>query len=452
MIINEVILLNFYEAVLNYKENILKNLDELIRIPSISSDNNGKAEEALDYILNLAKTMGFKTKKIGSLAGHVEYGTGDELAAVLSHVDVVPCGDGWDFPPYQLTRQNGMLYGRGVADDKGASIVALYCLKVLKDNNIIGKRRIRLIFGAAEETGMSDMKLYFSNEEMPTLSFTPDSDYGICNIEKGILQLELSAKAENNIISEFISGSAINAVPDKAVLCINKNIDSFEYSNCRYNIETSNNKTIITFYGKASHACTPNKGINSASHIVCGIKKYLNDNENNPIIDFIDKYIKLELNGSSMGINFSDDVSGELTLNLGYVKINSTESKIGIDIRYPVKCNGNDILNKIKSLANKNGITVTVKSHLEPLYVEENRPIINILKKSYKNVTGQEAKLYSTGGGTYARTLGNNGVAFGPVFSGDDSRMHNSNECFNEDKFFLHAQICLEAMKNIICD
>ena len=54
--------------------------------------------------------------------------------------------------------------------------------------------------------------------------------------------------------------------------------------------------------------------------------------------------------------------------------------------------------------------------------------------------------MYSTGGGTYARKLGGNGVAFGPVFPGEDARLHNSNEGINEESFWKHAQICLEAM------
>ncbi len=38
------------------------------------------------------------------------------------------------------------------------------------------------------------------------------------------------------------------------------------------------------------------------------------------------------------------------------------------------------------------------------------------------------------------------GVAFGPVFPGEDARLHNSNEGISEENFWKHAQICLEAM------
>ena len=126
--------MDFYKTILNYKDDILKNLDELMQIPSIASDGTNNAEKSLDYVLDLAKSMGFTTRKIGNIAGHAEYGYGEELSAVLTHTDVVPCGEGWDFPPYKLTRKDGMLYGRGIADDKGSAIIALYCLKAIKDS------------------------------------------------------------------------------------------------------------------------------------------------------------------------------------------------------------------------------------------------------------------------------------------------------------------------------
>ena len=38
------------------------------------------------------------------------------------------------------------------------------------------------------------------------------------------------------------------------------------------------------------------------------------------------------------------------------------------------------------------------------------------------------------------------GVAFGPVFKDEVSNIHNAKECIDVEKFFKHAQICLEAM------
>ena len=153
--------MSFGEKILDYKEDILKDLDELLKIQSVSSKSQEDASEALKFILKRAEEMGLTTENVDDIAGHAEYGKGDEIAAVLSHVDVVPSGDGWSVEPFALTRKNGRLYGRGIADDKGPAIIALYCLKALKDSGVPFKRRLRTIFGASEEVGMADMDRYF---------------------------------------------------------------------------------------------------------------------------------------------------------------------------------------------------------------------------------------------------------------------------------------------------
>ena len=177
--------MSFGEKILDYKEDILKDLDELLKIQSVSSKSQEDASEALKFILKRAEEMGLTTENVDDIAGHAEYGKGDEIAAVLSHVDVVPSGDGWSVEPFALTRKNGRLYGRGIADDKGPAIIALYCLKALKDSGVSFKRRLRTIFGASEEVGMADMDRYFSKQPLPNMGFTPDLEYGICNVEKG---------------------------------------------------------------------------------------------------------------------------------------------------------------------------------------------------------------------------------------------------------------------------
>ena len=133
------------EKILEYMDEIKNDLNELISIRSVSCEGDKLPEKALDYILGRAEEMGFEVKKTGNIAGHIEYGSGEEIAAVLAHVDVVPAGEGWSVEPFALTEKDGRLYGRGVVDDKGPTITALYCLKALKDSGINPQRRIRLI-------------------------------------------------------------------------------------------------------------------------------------------------------------------------------------------------------------------------------------------------------------------------------------------------------------------
>ena len=113
-------------------------------------------------------------------------------------------------------RRGGRLYGRGTADDKGAAVVALYCLKALKDERVKCVRKARAIFGAGEEIASDDLKQYFQREALPELAFTPDAEYGVCNREKGILHVELSAPADGSRLESLHGGTVRNAVAASA--------------------------------------------------------------------------------------------------------------------------------------------------------------------------------------------------------------------------------------------
>ena len=419
-------LMFFGQKILDYKEDILKDLDELIKIESVSSQGSEMPAKALEWILQKAENMGFSTKNINGIAGHAEYGYGDEIAAVLTHVDVVPAGDGWSVEPFALTEKNGRLYGRGVVDDKGPAIIALYCFKALKDNHIIPDRKLRLIFGAAEEIGMNDMETYFQSEQMPDMAFTPDSEYGICTCEKGILQLKISLdENENRYLKNFHSGMAVNAVPSKADAFVDREFNAV---------------------GKASHGSTPELGVNAAVNLIRTLSDIYGYSSLGNLCTFLGKEIGSETNGQTLGISCSDEQSGNLTVNLGIVDIDENQSHAFIDIRYPVTADFNDIIRQISEKAAPYSLKVDIYNHEPPLYAAENSPVIDILKNAYKTVTGEDAKIYSTGGGTYARTLKNKGVAFGPMFEGDISNLHDVDESIDKENFFKHSQICLEAI------
>ena len=167
--------LSFGEKILKYKDDILKDLAALISIRSVSSQSEDETKRALEFILNRAAEMGLEAENVRDIAGHVQYGDGGRLCGVLTHLDVVPAGSGWSSDAFELSRRDGRLYGRGVADDKGAAIIALYCLKALKDEGIKGKNALRAIYGTREEVGMECIKTYLEAQPLPDMSFTPDS-------------------------------------------------------------------------------------------------------------------------------------------------------------------------------------------------------------------------------------------------------------------------------------
>lgn len=452
--------MSFGEKILNYKEDILRDLNTLISIRSISGQNDSECERALDFIMSKAEEFGLIKDKTASNCGHVQLGEGGKLCSVLTHLDVVPAGKGWTFEPFALTSKDGKYYGRGVADDKAFALISLYCLKALKDSGVEGKNTLRTIFGTDEEVGMSDMKTYFEHNPLPDMAFTPDSDYGICIGEKGILQVEISlARHDGTTLTELSGGNAINAVPDTAwaLLDASENDDhqllrladarqgNFEF---KYIIDGM----MIISHGISAHACQPDLGKNAITELVALLCSHYDLKSMGKICGFINYKIGTETNGVSLGLKMRDAASGELTVNVGTISIGEHQASATLDIRYPVTVNGQDIIDRVFSAAKYEGLKFRIIKHEKPVYFEKESPLVKLLSEAYESIMGEKPNLYTTGGGTYAKTLGGKGLAFGGVFPGDNCGLHQANESIDGEKLFLHAQICLEAMYRMYTD
>ena len=118
-----------------------------------------------------------------------------------------------------------------------------------------------------------------------------------------------------------------------------------------------------------------------------------------------------------------------------------------VDIRYPVSFTEEQILERLAA-----GLppAVTLQSHggKAPLYVDGNSELIQILQQVYEKHTGQEAKLISIGGGTYARAL-DNAVAFGPVFPGQTELAHQPDEYISVSHLVHLAEIYSDAIAKL---
>lgn len=444
----------FGNKILDYKDELLSDLNTLLSFESINAQKPEECAKALGFILKRAEDFGLLGEKVTQKSAHVTLGDGKKLCAVLTHLDVVPAGNGWSVPAFALTQKDGRLYGRGVADDKGAALITLYCLRALKENGVEGTNTLRAIFGTSEEDGMDDMDGYFAIMPTPDMAFTPDNEYGICYAEKGILQLEVSTPQNDaTVLTQFHSGNAVNAVPDLAYAML----DASAYDeqtlmrladrgegNFEFNFTIDG--LLITSRGKAAHASEPQKGRNAASELVDLICNAYTTQETGSICSFLDYAVNREINGRSVGLKMSDSVSGALTLNLGAVHIEGGTAKAAIDIRYPVTVNGENVISQFKKVAENSNLTVKILIHEKPLYLKKDSELVTLLADAYKSITGTEPELYSTGGGTYAKKLGGSGVAFGPVFKDDNVNMHNADESVDSEKFLLHSKICLEAM------
>lgn len=451
----------FGEKILDYWDDIVRDLGKLVAIPSVAVPTEGEhpfgdpCAKALDTAVELAESYGLKAKNVDYYAAHAEIGEGEGNAVVMAHLDVVPAGDGWDSDPFTMVlTEDGRAIGRGVADDKGAAVVALHCLRAIKDAGVKGKRKLRVIFGSAEEIGMHDMPYYFSKEQHPDMGFTPDAGYGICHCEKGGLNFQVKGANDSTLIKSFTAGTVPNAVPSKAecqVVCTaaerEKLAEAAGHLGIAVEVTPTEGGAKLLAKGKAAHAAAPQTGMNAASYLVELLYEVFGGERLGSFFTFIHEKIALTSDGSLLGVNISDEPSGPLTFNLGIVRVTPEDCCLTVDIRYPATKEGKWVSGTIRKAVEEAGLEFVQLSDAVPLYLPKESRLVTLLSGAYKDVTGEDCDIFSMGGGTYARQMFGKGVAFGPGFHDDiPAHEHDVNEQINLEKLKLHAQICLEAM------
>lgn len=451
----------FGEKILDYWDDIVSDLGKLVAIPSVAVRTEGEhpfgdpCARALDTAVELAEGYGLRAKNVDYYAAHAEIGEGEGNAVVMAHLDVVPAGEGWDSDPFTMVlTDDGRAIGRGVADDKGAAVVALHCLRAIKDAGVVGKRKLRVVFGSAEEIGMHDMPHYFSKEQHPDMGFTPDAGYGICHCEKGGLNFNVKSRNDSALVKSFTAGTVPNAVPSKAeckIVCTADEFDRLSKAANESEIEISVTRTEdgaqLLAKGKAAHAAAPHLGKNAASYLVELLHEVFGGERLGSFFAFIHEKVGLTSDGSPLGVNISDEPSGPLTFNLGIVTVTPESCSLTVDIRYPATKEGSWVSDTIRSQVEAAGLEYVQLSDAVPLYLPKESKLVTLLSGAYKDVTGEDCEIFSMGGGTYARQMFGRGVAFGPGFHDDiPAHEHDVNEQISLEKLKLHAQICLEAM------
>jgi len=89
------------------KGELINSTRELVMIKSVNGQPKqgapfGKGPaQALVKALEIAKDLGFNTTNLDGYIGYAEYGQGTDYVGILAHVDVVPEGDGWKYPPME---------------------------------------------------------------------------------------------------------------------------------------------------------------------------------------------------------------------------------------------------------------------------------------------------------------------------------------------------------------
>lgn len=420
-------------------EKMLKDLQALVAINSVSqrSENKEKpfgegANQALETALSICEGYGFRVKNCEQMTGYAEIGGGEELIGILVHLDIVPAGDGWVSSPFALRVEEGKIYGRGVTDDKGPAIAVIHAMKELLEEGCVFDKRVRIIFGLAEETGdWDDMAYYQSTEEQISYGFTPDADFPAIYAEMGIANVSFTFDRKKTCFTRIEGGNAVNMVPDQ----------------CAAEYVEDGKAMLSREKGKSAHGSTPWDGQNA----ICKLMTRFSGREDCQLSRFFRDCIGTAYDGKALGGYASDQESGEITYNFGLIHTENDEITLTADIRYPVTYQIADILDGVRECLREKGfgdVQVNLLSDVPYVYLDKDGEVMGKLLAAYREHTGDMTPPTVIGGGTYARAM-KGVVAFGPMLPGRELTEHQPNEYILQEDLSLAKEIYKTAIRKL---
>lgn len=453
-----------------YQEEMIQSLRKLIQIRSVFGPEEPDApygrgsKDAFDFAMNLGREKGFDCVNFDNRAGEINFGQGEEAAGVISHLDVVPEGEGWTYPPYGGEIHDGKIYGRGAVDDKGCFIAAFYACLALKESGVPLRRQIKQIVGTNEELGVFPCIRHYKEvtDKMPVCGIVPDAWFPAVYAEKGYWIYEFRKEFpketyndERPVLTRFTGGAAVNVVIPEAKAVFRGTSEQFDVvkqAACnvipseRLTITQQNDELVLTVAGKSAHGSVPETGINAAALLL----RLFKDVDFYPLdacetLHVLADQLAFDTDGSGLNIAYSDD-TGALTNNWGVVDMDETHLKASVNVRYPVTQDLKKLEADLESAAAKSGCKCVVTMRNPHFYVDPKLPLIQDLVEIYQDMTGDlDSQPVAHGGGSYARIL-ENFIPFGPSIQGEELSFHKQDENISCDHLLFLSKIYARAL------
>jgi succinyl-diaminopimelate desuccinylase len=325
-----------------------------------------------------------------NVIGYVGRGEPDANKLFMAcHMDIVPPGTGWNTDPFDMIEKDGVVYGRGVLDNKGPLVSSMFAAKVMKQ--VIGDDNLN---GEFQISGMSD-------EE----AGDPDGiDYGVHYL------------MDENLISPTFA-----IIPD-----IGENMQKIDVA------EKGRLVLTVRANGVQAHGSTPDLGVNAINKLakfLVLLDKYTLQHETDPILGHCTVNVG-EIHGGTAANNVPNECS------------------VDIDIRLVPGQTPEGIREELKELSRHiaDDFEFSFGNSTMPHAIDPDNVLVKSIQKNAGEF-GLDPVPFGLGGGTFAKGMNEHGilaVAFGP---GDDTAFHVANEYLPVEQLLTFAELtCMVAI------
>lgn len=483
-------LLGLYARV-KYGQAATETLKELVAIPTFRKDGVAQHEnpeflKIADKIKSLAESFNLNFRNIDNRVYEISLeGSGDEVVGIHAHADVVPVTpenwvlkDGTRLDPFKVTLVGDRMYGRGTEDDKNGIVVALYAMKIIKEEKLPLARNFKLLVDTTEETTGDAIPYYFERNPTPNYNLALDGGYPVVIAEKGYGTVmanftRRAAQGKGAEITALTGGLATNQIPSTSVATFASDkpaelaasllkaaSDYAKHNGGNFEVSTQvvGKDVNLTFTGVSAHSSEPESGVNPVARMLDFIngldgKVALKRNHITDAARYAADNWGLDYLGSKLGIGFSDAFMGPLTASLTYVGMDEKTFKLAVNLRVPVgkttAALKTEIADKLATWSKKSQVDVAFDYSIdEPMYRNPEGEWVKALLAVASENLGMEHKYGTSAGATSVHDLPN-GVQFGLAMPDVKYTGHNDNEFKTVEQFLLDLQIVTEMMGRI---
>lgn len=429
------------------RDAFVRDLGRLVAVPSISRKEEGEypfgedCARVLDEAAAVAAQYGFTVENHEYYCGSLLVkGASDQARrmGLFAHLDVVPLGEDWQYPPLACTLKDGYLIGRGVGDNKGPGVCGLYALRFLKEQGIRLEHDVVLYLGLAEETGMKDIDYFCRTQRVPDFALVTDTNFPVCYGEKGLMRARVRCRSQGNL-AWFRAGSVVNVIPSRAEALVRgislKDARKRMEGKVRIAVSEAPEGVWFTAAGTSRHAAFPEGSVN-AIHVLAEAlaSSGLLTGSSQEAVKALE-VLTGDHYGHGAGIPFEDPESGKLTCIGSVAGMEGGELSLSFDIRYPVTVRGEAVEAAFRRRVESLGFQYEPGELSAPAYVPLDHPYIPLLTGICDYVQGKHYEPYTMGGGTYSRHLPA-AIGFGPgvpdapnPFGDGHGQGHQPDEC-----------------------
>ena len=459
-------------------------LTEVLRFPTVAGNEQARLDQQA-WLLRTGRALGFTVREAGKVTEIELPGPkGAPVIGLVVHGDVQPVDDHWTIPPFAGEVRNGVVLGRGAADDKGPLVQALLAMKALKEAGPKRTHTIRLLVGSDEESTNLDFKEYLAAHAAPDFSLVLDSAFPVVVGEKAWNALTVETGLADRVegpwrITALSSGLAPSIVPDLARVALEGPGGEVGAAEQRKLAEALRRRLastplpegvsvslktgevggpetlVVEARGRAAHAgVNPEGGRNALVALANLLVEELPPGGARDLFAFA-RCAGTGLVGAGLALDHRDPVFGLPTVVPTLLqRLDDGRARLTINIRSTPTLSGEAL--RAHLAAQVAAFNASTGAKLEaggfygdaPLAFDPAGKLVLRLLRSYAKATGHAEPPAISGGGTYAKRIPN-AIAFGMWFPGKPYPGHDVDEQVSLADLHRGVHVLLEALGDL---